>query len=68
MFSCLLNLYFEVVEEVLDGGVDGVVVVDGVAVRGAVDLGLAVRVGLNTDADEGAAEPSGLGLRIGMID
>ena len=68
MFSCLLNLYFEVVEEVLDGGVDGGVVVDGVALRGAVDLGLAVRVGLDADADEGAAEPCGLRLRIGVGD
>ena len=37
MFSCLLNLYFEVVEEVLDGGVDGGVVVECVALWGAVD-------------------------------
>ena len=62
------NLYFEVVEELLDGGVEGVVVVDGVALWGAVDLGLAVRVSLNTDADEGATEPCGLGLRIGVSD
>ena len=50
------------------GGVDGVVMVDGVALRGAVDLGLAVRVGLYTDADEGATEPCGLRLRIGVSD
>ena len=62
------NLYFEVVEELLDGGVEGVVVVDGVALWGAVDLSSAVRIGLNTDADEGAAEPCGLRLRIGVSD
>ena len=62
------NLYLEVVEELLDGGVEGCVVVDGVALWGAVDLGLAVRVGLDTDANKGAAEPCGLGLRIGMSD
>ena len=61
------NLYFEVVEKLLDGGVECVVVVDGVALRGAVDLGWTVRVGLDADADEGAAEPCGLGLCIGMI-
>ena len=60
------NLYFEVVEEFLDGGVDGGVVVECVALWGAVDLGSAVRVGLDTDADEGAAEPCGLRLRIGV--
>ena len=64
MFSCLLNLYFEVLEEVLDGGVDGGVVVECVALWGTVDLSSAVRIGLNTDTDEGAAEPCGLGLRI----
>ena len=68
MFSCLLNLYFEVVEEVLDGGVDGGVVVECVALWGAVDLGWAVRIGLDTDADEGATEPCGLRLRIGVGD
>ena len=52
----------------MDGGVDGGVMVDGVALWGAVDLGLAVRVGLDTDADEGATEPCGLGLRIGVSD
>ena len=62
------NLYFEVVEELLDGGVDGGVVVEGVALWGAVDLSSAVRIGLDTDADEGAAEPSGLGLCIGVSD
>ena len=60
------NLYLEVVEELLDGGVDGSVVVEHVALWGTVDLSSAVRVGLDTDADEGAAEPCGLGLCIGM--
>ena len=60
------NLYFEVVEKLLDGGVEGCVVVEGVALWGAVDLGWTVRVGLDADADEGAAEPCGLGLCIGM--
>ena len=50
----------------MDGGVECVVVVDGIALRGAVDLGLAVRVGLDADADEGTTEPCGLRLRIGM--
>ena len=50
----------------MDGGVNSVVVVDVVALRGAVDLGLAVRVGLDTDANKGAAEPCGLRLRIGV--
>ena len=68
MFSCLLNLYFEVVEELLDCGVEGGVVVDGVALWGAVDLSSAVRVGLDADTDEGAAEPCGLRLRIGVSD
>ena len=68
MFSCLLNLYFEVLEELLDGGVEGGVVVEGVALWGTVDLSSAVRVGLNADADEGAAEPCGLRLRIGVSD
>ena len=68
MFSCLLNLYFEVVEKLLDGGVDGGVVVECVALWGAVDLSSAVRIGLNADADEGATEPCGLGLRIGVSD
>ena len=68
MFSCLLNLYFEVVEEVLDGGVDGAVVVEGVALWGAMDFCFAIFVGLDTDADEGAAKPCGLRLRIGMGD
>ena len=31
MFLCLLNLYFEVLEELLDGGVECGVVVEGVA-------------------------------------
>lgn len=62
------NLYLEVVEEVLDGGVEGGVVVECVTLWGAVDLGCAVRIGLNTDADEGAAEPCGLRLRIGVSD
>ena len=61
-----MNLYFEVLEELLDGGVEGGVVVDGVALWGAVDLGWAVRIGLNTDADEGTAEPCGLRLSIGV--
>ena len=52
----------------MDGGVEGGVVVECVALWGAVDLGSAVRVGLNTDADEGAAEPCDLGLRIGVGD
>ena len=60
------NLYFEVIEELLDGGVEGGVVVESVALWGAVDLSSAVRIGLNADADEGAAEPCGLRLRIGM--
>ena len=68
MFSCLLNLYFEVVEELLDGGVEGGVVVEGVALWGAVDLGCAIGLGLDTDADEGAAEPCSLRLRIGVSD
>ena len=68
MFSCLLNLYFEVLEELLDGGVEGGVVVECVALWGAVDLSSAVRNGLDTDADEGAAEPCGLRLRIGVGD
>ena len=50
----------------MDGGVDGGVVVEGVALWGAVDLGWTIRVGLDTDADEGSAEPCGLGLRIGV--
>ena len=62
------NLYFEVVEEVLDGGVEGGVVVECVALWGTVDLSSAVRIGLNTDADEGSTEPCGLGLRIGVSD
>ena len=52
----------------MDGGVDGVVVVEGVALWGAVDLSSAVRIGLDTDADKGASEPCDLGLRIGMSD
>ena len=52
----------------MDGGVECVVVVDGIALRGAVDLGLAVRVGLDADADEGTTEPCGLRLRIGVGD
>ena len=48
------------------GGVEGCVVVECVALWGAVDLGWAVRVGLDADANEGAAEPCGLGLRIGV--
>ena len=50
----------------MDGGVEGVVVVDGVALWGAVDLGWAVGVGLDADADEGATEPCCLGLSIGV--
>ena len=68
MFSCLLNLYFEVLEELLDGGVDGGVVVECVALWGAVDLSSAIRVGLDADADEGALEPCSLWLCIGMCD
>ena len=52
----------------MDGGVDGGVVVDGVALWGAVDFCFAIFVSLDTDADEGAAEPCGLGLRIGVSD
>ena len=52
----------------MDGGVEGGVVVEGVALWGAVDLSSAVRIGLNTDSDEGAAEPCGLRLRIGVSD
>ena len=52
----------------MDGGVDGVVVIEGVALWGAVDLSSAVGLGLDTDADEGAAEPSGLRLCIGVSD
>ena len=52
----------------MDGGVDGGVVVECVALWGAVDLGWTVRVGLDADADEGAAEPCGLRLRIGVSD
>ena len=33
-----------------------------------MDLSSAIRIGLNTDADEGSTEPCGLGLRIGMGD
>ena len=50
----------------MDGGVEGGVVVEGVALWGTVDLSSAVRVGLNADADEGATEPCSLRLRIGM--
>ena len=39
----------------LDCGVEGCVVVEGVALWGAVDLGWTVRVGLDADADEGSA-------------
>ena len=50
----------------MDGGVEGGVVVDGVALWGAVDLGWAVRIGLDADADEGTAEPCSLRLSIGI--
>ena len=51
----------------MDGGVDGVVVVDGIALRGAVDFCFAIFVSLNTDADEGTAEPCcvRLGIEVG---
>ena len=62
------NLYLEVVEELLDGGVEGCVVVEGVALWGAVDFCFAIFVSLNTDANEGATEPCGLRLRIGVSD
>ena len=62
------NLYFEVIEELLDGGVEGVVVVECVALRGAVDFCFAIFVSLDTDANKGATEPCGLRLRIGMSD
>ena len=52
----------------MDGGVEGCMVVECVALWGAVDLSSAVRIGLNADADEGAAEPCGLRLRIGVSD
>ena len=52
----------------MDGGVECVVVVDGVALWGAVDFCFAIFVSLNTDADEGTTEPCGLRLRIGVGD
>ena len=52
----------------MDGGVEGCVVVECVALWGAVDLSSAVRIGLNADADEGTTEPCGLRLRIGVSD
>ena len=52
----------------MDGGVEGCVVVECVALWGAVDLSSAVRIGLDADADEGATEPCGLRLRIGVSD
>ena len=43
-------------------------VVEFVALWGAVDFCFAIFVSLDTDANKGATEPCGLGLRIGVSD